>query len=406
MKKGIQERVGEERFRKLVETMTVPQMCVMLCTHHTKDELRADCQACRRAIYRGIEALKEKDQKDKSLDIIDRFEDIPEIQQFAEFLTAKGVTKRGVKRHLQKLALMWQWIRESENDVLMQNQRPALWDMEHVQYVLAKIRDKNVSMYTWIQTVRRLFEAQGRLEMLSNTLLRARRRDMRSPRGTRKKRVKDYATPQDFQKMLEACDTDLERLKLRIHVTLKCREGSYEELRQRGASFTGLRWERVNWEDTFYSLDANPKITISVFETKTGGGTQWEHCPLDLYWSSLPQEFKAYWESKGCPKEGFVWGDDDYEVYRKLFLRIREKTGLDLSPHDMRRTGASWLHDQGADNLAIGQYDPRTGRAVGFGGVGWENAEIYFQTYGRLSYDALKKLWKLVHQEVGLNGHI
>lgn len=403
MRKGIHDRIGEERFRKLMETMSVPDMCVLLCTHHAKDELRRDCQACRRAIYRSINTLKQRDHRDKSLDVIDNFDKIPEIQSMDEFLSARGVIK-STRQHIQRqLFRMWSWVRESGNDALIQTQRPALWDIEHIQYILSRITEMRIARYSWVQALRRLFESQRRDSLLKHNLLRARRKDMRSPRGRRKNRVKDYATPEDFKKMLDACDSDRERLKLKIHVTLKSREGGSNRHRTLMASFCNLAWERVNWEDTFYGQDM-PKVTVTVFETKTGGGTLWEHCPLDLYWSHLPDEFKAYWESEGCPKEGFVWGTDTYDDYLDLFHGLMEKTGLDLTPHDMRRTGATWLHNQGADNLAIGQYDSGTGRAIGFGGVGWENAEVYFKTYGRITREGLKKLWAHVHKEVALNG--
>jgi len=232
--------------------------------------------------------------------------------------------------------------------------------------------------------------------MLKHRLLRARRRDMRSKNSNSSKRIKDYATRQDFQMMLDACDTDIERLKLRVHVTLKSREGAYPEHRKLGASFCNLKWERVIWHDTYYG---ESKVTIAVFEPKTGGGTLWIHCPLDLYWMKLPEEFRTYWRSQDSPKEGFVWGDDTYTDYLKQFQKIRERTGMDLTPHDLRRTGATWLHDLGADNLAIGQYNPRTGIAIGYGGVGWENAEIYFQRYGRLTMKTIKKIHDHVRQE-------
>jgi len=86
-----------------------------------------------------------------------------------------------------------------------------------------------------------------------------------------------------------------------------------------------------------------------------------------------------------------------------LFQKIRERTGLNIKPHDLRRTGATWLHNIGADNLAIGQYDPRTGIAISYGGVGWENAEIYFQRYGRLTLNTVKKLHACVQRDTRLN---
>jgi len=395
-REGLYERVGEERFRKLMETLTVPQISTLLCTHHEKDELRARCNACRRAIYRSISQIKEKDRRDQSLSPIDNFELIPEIQRFKDYLGDVAVATR--HKWLTYIKRSWELIRESKRPKLIQNQRPLLWDTETIDYILSEVTNLNVASYQWKQALRRLFESMGRFELLKYKKLKARRRDQISPKGSR--RVKTYATPKEFLTMLDNCDTEYERLKLKVHVTIKSREGSLPRHRELGASFCNLRWERVLWNDEYYNP---PKATIGVFETKTGGGTLWTHCPLDLYWHDLPQQFRAYWESLGCPTEGYVWGEESYEEYKALFHKIMERTGLDLTPHDMRDTGASWLHSLGADNLAIGQYTPGQ-NAIGFGGVGWENAEIYFQRYGRLTPEAVFKLHAFVHKEIGFNG--
>lgn len=388
------EKVGEARFRTLMETLTVPQIAQLLCTHHHKDELRAKCASCRRAIYRSIKTLREKDQTAKSLSPIDNFNLIPEIQKLREFMADLRTAKEQI-RHIERC---WLMIRESGRKSLLQKQRPALWDKEVIDYIIARLVKKKVALYNWKQALRRLFECLGRFDLMKYKKLKARRRDMQSPKG--KKRIKTYVTPEEFNQMLGACDTDRERLKLKVHVSLKCREGGEKHHRETGASFCNLLWERVLWEDAYYGA---PRTTIAVYETKTGGGTLWTHCPLNLYWRKLPDDFKAYWESQGCPKEGYVWGEETYGDYRRLFKKIRQRTGLDVRPHDMRNTGATWLHSMGADNLAIGQYSPGQD-AIGFGGVGWENAEIFYQRYGRLTPKAVAKLHKFVHEEVGFNG--
>lgn len=65
-------------------------------------------------------------------------------------------------------------------------------------------------------------------------------------------------------------------------------------------------------------------------------------------------------------------------------------------PHDCIRSLSGWLRDLGLSDLAIGQYDVTTGEAVGFTGVGWENAEIYYQRYGKMNplaiYDCSQRL--------------
>ena len=50
----------------------------------------------------------------------------------------------------------------------------------------------------------------------------------------------------------------------------------------------------------------------------------------------------------------------------------------------------------GLSDLAIGQYDQNSGEGVGFTGVGWENAEIYYTRYDKMNpiaiYDKNQKL--------------
>lgn len=86
----------------------------------------------------------------------------------------------------------------------------------------------------------------------------------------------------------------------------------------------------------------------------------------------------------------------DYKGYCRIWHRISKTLGVKLEPHDCRRSPAGWLRDLGLSDLAIGHYDPRTGQAIGYAGVGWENAEIYYQRYGKLNprsiYDKKERL--------------
>ncbi len=374
MSRGLEAKVGEEQFRQLMKSMTVPEMAVLLCTHHALDKDRKKCKACRRAIYRAIKRVQEKEKAEKTFQPIQHFDKIPEIQTFIEFQKAKGAKWKAPTRKLER---MWQWVRESPK--LSQKQRPIMWDIQVVKLILSKVNDLKISKYQWVQALRQFFHSQERYKMVKDPLLRARRKDQRAPHA--KKRIKDFVSPPEFQdQVLAACDTEDQRLALRMHVTLKAREGSQNIERD---SFLGLRWENVIWEDAYYG---EPSATIAVYEPKTGGGTTWLHCRLDLFFKNLPQQFRDYWTRQGAPKKGRVWKWLSYQDYLRLFKMIREKTGLTVIPHDMRRSGATWLHNIGLDSLAIGQYNPGSGDAIGFGGVGWENAEIYFQRYGKMSF--------------------
>jgi hypothetical protein len=79
-----------------------------------------------------------------------------------------------------------------------------------------------------------------------------------------------------------------------------------------------------------------------------------------------------------------------------MYHKISDKLGWDIRPHDCRRSAGGWLRDLGLSELAIGQYDTKSGKAVGFTGVGWENSEIYYRHYGKMNplaiYDKKRRL--------------
>ncbi len=65
-----------------------------------------------------------------------------------------------------------------------------------------------------------------------------------------------------------------------------------------------------------------------------------------------------------------------------------------MSLEPIRRGGAVRKRNLSGDKTNI-KYDPRTSIAIGYGGVGWEDAEIYYQRYGKLSKEAvLNKVYK------------
>ena len=145
----------------------------------------------------------------------------------------------------------------------------------------------------------------------------------------------------------------------------------------------------LDWKDSFYGF---PMVTATVFEPKTGGGTKWEHCPIDLWFAGLSEELKKRYDERTSE---YVF-PFTYRQYQGLWNKISDALGQDYEAHDCRRSPSGWLRDLGLSDLAIGQYDARSGRAVGYAGVGWENAEIYFQRYGKMNplaiYDRKQRL--------------
>lgn len=376
----LEERVGEERFRALLKRMSVPDIAKLVCQHKIEEE-KSKCEACRRAIYRAKERLEAAERKDKTFEPIDYFAAIPEIRSFLEY--CKGKIKPGTQKDYQsKLFRMWTWIRDSEKPELLQLQRPAIWTLKHVDYILTRIDEQKVARYGWVQALRCFFRSIKRLDVLSETSLKARRRDMRSPKGPN--RAVDRFTPQTYCEKIRPLLDENERFTVDMHLSLKCREGD----RGRG-SLLGLKWQDIDWNDTFYGF---PMITATIFEPKTGGGTFWKHCPIDLWFSGLASNLKDRFTTR---KDDYVF-PFDYKAYLKLWNKISEALNEKFEPHDCRRSPSGWLRDLGLSDLAIGQYDARSGKAIGFAGVGWENAEIFFQRYGKMNpraiYDKSQRL--------------
>jgi len=336
----------------------------------------------RATIYRFIQAnpdvyeeakafLEGSGEKPREL-TYEAFLKLPEIEHFIEFQKAKGREEDGLNKMLRDLY----------DFMLITKRYPRNWDENDLQKVLADLKEREISLYHKKQSFRRFFETiPEKVYLLKHPLLACRREDMKSPKK-KGVRTHDFMTPEIFQEYLNACDNAFERLILKVHVSLKCREGSKGD---KDSSLFGLKWENVNWQDDFYGDKA---ITIDVYESKTRGGIWWRHCRLDLFFKELPQEFKAYWESLGKPKEGYIWQYNGkrftYDDYRRLFKKLNKRTGYKFRPHDLRRTGGSWLHQLGLDNIAIGE-TRAIDEAIGYGGVGWENSEIYYRSYGRLN---------------------
>jgi len=369
-----EERIGVDRFKELVKRLSIEDIARLYCTHHFEEEEKAKCKACKRAIYRAIKRVEQKEKAKRGLEPIEEFELIPEIQQFIEY-ERDVKQKRSWKAELNKLRTMWTWIKEDPE--LKQIQRPALWDERHIILILKKLKEKNVGLYQWKQALRRFFESQKNFELMKNPLIRASRKDMRSPKGVR--RTQTEFAPSLLPKIWECLNSE-EKIAIDLHLTVKSREGD----RGKG-SLLNIQWKHINWNDNFYGF---PMATVDVYEPKTKGGTWWRHCPLDLWFSDLSARLKEKWEKLGRPKEGYVL-DYSYDEYRKIWKKISHHVGRKLEPHDCRRSAGGWLRDLGLSELALGQYNPASGEAIGYTGVGWENSEIYFQRYGKMNPKAI-----------------
>ena len=372
--KSLRKLITLKQFDEMQKNMRPREIARLLCPHYDKDEDRAECQACRKAIVRMRHELEDQKRKSQSYAPIDDFDKISEIQKLMEFL-APLKTKKGIKNRILR---MWTWIRESGRDELIRTQRPALWGDEHINFVLAKLAELKISTYGYKQALRRLFESLGRHELLKDRRLRASQKDLRSPNNA-KKRTIDRFTPSQVPEILSVCDNN-QQFAIKLNITLKCRT----------RALFALDWSNVRWKDEFYGFQMT---TIDVFESK--GNVWWKHCPVDLWFGSLSKDLRERWEKSGCPTSGRII-PFDYNDYRRLWIRISQKMGFKLLPYDCRRSPSGWLRDLALSDLAIGQYDANTGEGIGFAGGGWQNPQIYYTRYGKMNplavYDRSKRL--------------
>jgi len=354
--KPLEERVGIDKFKELLKRLSIQEIAKLYGENI-------------RTVYRARTRIEQKQKMEKRFDPIDKFEAIPEIQSFIDYQKTKGASSR---KWVSLLRQYWKWIKEDHE--LTHLQRPALWDERHIKVILKKLHEKKVALYHPKQALRRFFESQGNHELQKHILIKARVEDMRSPKGT-KREMQFY--PSEVPQILGCVNGEMQRL-IKTHITVKSRE----------QSLLDTEWNAINWNDQYYGF---PMATIMIYETKTKGGTYWEHCPLDLWFSDLSKDLYEEWERQGKPSKGKIF-NISYEDYRKAWIQISEKLGKKFEAHDCRRSAGGWLRDLGLSDLALGQYDPLSGKAVGYTGVGWENPNIYYQRYGRRNP---KTIWRM-----------
>lgn len=369
-----EEKIGEDKFKELLNRYSISNIAKLYCEHFIEDKDKVKCHACKVTIYRAKARIEKKDRAKKRYDPIEDFEAIPEIQSFIDYQKSKGAKH---KNWLRLLRQYWIWIKEDPS--LTTLQRPALWDQRHIKFILKNVRKQEIALYGPKQALRRFFESQENYPMQKNVLIKAKRADMRSPKGPKRK-VMSFR-PSELTEIL-VCVSSRNQLLIKVHVTVKSREQSLLE----------TEWSAINWQDPFYGF---PMATITIFEPKTKGGTYWEHCPLDLWFNDLSKDLYEEWERQGKPKQGKIF-PMSYHSYFKLWQAISKILGRKFEPHDCRRSAGGWLRDLGISDLALGQYNPLTGKAIGYTGVGWENSEIYYQRYGKRNpvaiYDKTQRL--------------
>lgn len=220
--------------------------------------------------------------------------------------------------------------------------------------------------------------------------------------------IRDALTEKQEQKDTEDTeDYDEDRTKFDLHITLGAREGAQDPK----SGLTGLKWE--NFKNGFTTCD--------LYESKVRGGIWWRDCPLDLFFSDLPERLRSLWTKRGKPTSDrvFLGGYEEvkhiYETIRKVLQETYGgkvdpdllKEFITLRPHDADKIHVNLLWEAEIALEVVGGKFLGHNEGVGIMGRGWLNIEVIRRHYLSLSSRSrrIKKLRDKVHAySQGFNG--
>lgn len=196
---------------------------------------------------------------------------------------------------------------------------------------------------------------------------------------------------------LEEMDMHYHSLVFRLHVTGGFREGKDDK-----AGLTGISWDRFKNDFKF----------VDDYETKVRGGIWWRDCPVDLFWSTLPEELRALWKSRGKPIDTKLV-EGGYSELTKIYQEIRDmattyfkdkvdpalfKEYTTLRPHDADKLHCNllWEAEVPLETVA-GQYQGR-GEGIGLVGRGWLDINTIKKHY--LSLTARSSRFQLIMAKI------
>ena len=157
---------------------------------------------------------------------------------------------------------------------------------------------------------------------------------------------------------------------LKFHITTGAREGKGGK-----SGLTGINWERFKKHFT----------QVDLYETKVRGGIWWRNCPVDLFWSTLPQDLNKIWIDRGRPTTDklILKGYPELlKIYHEIRTALSEhfkdkiepslfKEYATLKPHDSDKIHCNLLWEADVKlEVVAGQYLGR-GEGVGLMGRGW-----------------------------------
>lgn len=305
------------------------------------------------------EALKEEDAKTL-------FTDYAFVQKWTQRMQSENI--KSWKSRLSCCEKVW---------LLLQKKNPENWTPDDVKLrAIPTLREGKKSIFLYLIAIRSL------------------RPNLKEHLSTKREKGQISTTwKPKFEKLVENkrqllttflnCGT-LQRQTLKhAHITLGCREGvSNYDLFSMGkldenkiGGLLGLRWEKVNWNNK----------TIDVYESKTGGGFEWQDCPLDLFGDTAFNLLIRYWEEQGKSSNGRIFNISRKELYA-IYEEASDAVGIEVNPHMARKIHASLCHEADIPLEIVAGDVPH-----GIVGVGWEDLTTLKKFYLAFSKSKLQE---------------
>lgn len=202
--------------------------------------------------------------------------------------------------------------------------------------------------------------------------------------------ITDYLTIEEFSKVINSSElSDIEKLVIKLHITLGCREG--HGIR---SGLSGLQWSKIDWQNR----------TIDVYESKTKGGTIWRGCYLDLFFN-LTEELKSWYAKRVRESDYILESLTGYDLmqlrtfYASLAHKISRIIGRPYRLHFNRKTHAVWLVQA---DIALEMIAGKPEQA--FFGVGWEDLTTLMKHYAAFTRSKILREYEKVRALLGQLG--
>jgi hypothetical protein len=314
---------------------------------------------------------------------------LPELD-VSDYETIQNYIKRGKRDGLKKYKTRIQTARRCW--IALGNRDPQYWTADEVSNYLATLTPGSQSgALDAIRQVAPQIAIKGSKDQIQTGRFREKL-------AIRKKDL----FGSDIQMIRDALEENYsdDRTKFDLHITLGAREGASDP----NSGLSGLKWE--NFKNGF--------TTVDLYESKVRGGIWWRDCPLDLFFSDLPERLRALWTKRGKPTSDrvFLGGYDEVTETYKTIRKVLEETFtgnidpdllkefLTLRPHDADKIHVNLLWEAEIALEVVGGKFVGHNEGVGIMGRGWLNIEVIRKHYLSLSSrsERIKKLRDQVHK--------